>query len=135
LVIGVATGLFLVAVRFSWTNSQDSSVTVTESTATAKRYCLNGTMFFGLAMRFHKFFDVESDPDQVTLELAKRPVDYSGVDAIQRLTALYASAGKTLKVEMPPPAEPAQNGGTTTRADGAASSGAYPEVDMKTSSC
>jgi MFS superfamily sulfate permease-like transporter len=99
LVIGVGVGLILSSLRFSWSASQEVMVTVAEAGAETKRYALTGKLFFGSAMRFHTFFDIESDPASVTLELPSQPLDYSGKDAIRRLTALYAAVGKQLTID------------------------------------
>ena len=100
LVVGVGVGLFLAAVRFSWTSSAEASVQVVDSAAASKRYRLDGKLFFGTSMRFHTLFDVENDPAAVTLELAQPPADYSAHDAIDRISALYAAQKKTLTIEV-----------------------------------
>ena len=51
-------------------------------------------------MRFHTHFAVETDPANVYLEMDNAPTDYSGSDALGRITALYAAQGKTLTVEI-----------------------------------
>ena len=40
-----------------------------------KRYAVQGKLFFGSAMRFHTFFDVDNDPSEVVLELAEKPTE------------------------------------------------------------
>ena len=78
---------------------QEVDVRVLEATPGRKRYVLaQGKLFFGSAMRFHRHFDVDNDPADVTLELPTQPKEYSAADAIGRLSGLYAAAGKTLTI-------------------------------------
>ena len=65
-----------------------------------KVYALEGKLFFGSALRFHNFFDVDNDPSDVVLELTERPIEYSAVDALSRVSALYAAQQKTLTIEI-----------------------------------
>jgi len=101
LVYGVGVGLVLVCVRFAWEASQETSVTTLTTSDTSKTYVLQGKLFFGSALRFQQFFDVENDPPSVTLLMRIKPTDYSAQEALQRVTNLYVAAGKafTAKVE------------------------------------
>jgi SulP family sulfate permease len=101
LVMGVGAGLVLSALRFSWGASQEVNLTIVAASADKKSYALEGKLFFASAMRFHTLFDIENDPQAVTLQLACPPKDYSGKEALGRLTALYAAAGKELKIATP----------------------------------
>ena len=51
---------------------------------TPKRYMVTGKLFFGSSLRFHNFFDVDNDPEHVTLEMSEAPTEYSAVEAINR---------------------------------------------------
>jgi SulP family sulfate permease len=104
LVVGVGVGLVLSTLRFSWAVSQEAQVRVAEVDAEKKVYDLEGKLFFGNAMRFHTYFDVENDPEAVTLQVRCPPHDYSGKEALGRLSALYAAAGKQLTISVATPA-------------------------------
>ena len=45
-----------------------------------KRYILDGKLFFGSALRFHTFFDVDNDPEQVVLQMSERATEYSSIE-------------------------------------------------------
>ena len=66
---------------------------------TTKKYKLEGPLFFGSAMRFHNFFDVDNDPDNVVLFMDTKPTEYSAVDALARVGSLYAAQKKTFTLE------------------------------------
>lgn len=101
LVVGVGVGLVLACVRFTYCQSLATTVVVASSRAgEPKRYVLQGKLFFGVALRFQNFFDVDNDPDQVVLQLPERPTEYSAVDALSRVSALYAAANKRLTIEI-----------------------------------
>jgi SulP family sulfate permease len=101
LVVGVGVGLVLACVRFAYCQSIHTNVVVAASEpGQAKRYALQGKLFFGSALRFHTFFDVDNDPDEVVLELPERPTEYSAVDALARVSNLYAAANKKLTIEV-----------------------------------
>jgi len=104
LVIGVGVGLFLACFRFTYCQSLATNVRVKAAGLpnAPKRYAVEGKLFFGSAMRFHTFFDVDNDPQEVVLELPEKPTEYSAVDALSRVTALYRAQSKTLTIEIHP---------------------------------
>ena len=103
LVIGVGVGLVLAALRFAYATSLETNVVVTRGAApgATKRYAVQGKLFFGSAMRFHTFFDIDNDPEEVVLELNEKPTEYSAIDALSRVSALYQAQNKTLRIETP----------------------------------
>jgi len=102
LVVAVGVGVVLATLRFTYAASLGTDVKVASALAGApKRYELEGKLFFGSAMRFHTFFDVDNDPEEVVLVMNERPYEYSSVDALKRVTALYAAQKKTFTVEFP----------------------------------
>ena len=105
LVVGVGVGLVLAAVRFAYCQSLETKVRVRlpGGPGSPKVYTLSGKLFFGTALRFQNFFDVDNDPQNVVLELPERPTEYSAVDAIARVSALYAAQQKALTVEIVEP--------------------------------
>lgn len=67
-----------------------------------------GKLFFGSTLRFHTFFDVDNDPSEVVLELQSPPSEYSAIDALRRVQAMYAAQEKTLSIEILEPADGTQ---------------------------
>lgn len=62
-------------------------------------YQLDGPLFFGSAAGFAELFDPQSDPQNVVLDFAgTRVMDSSGVEAIDKLTARYLAAGKSIRL-------------------------------------
>ena len=101
LVIGAGVGLVLACVRFAYAASVATNVVALPTKpGEPKRYSVEGKLFFGSALRFHTFFDVDNDPSDVVLVLSERPTEYSAVDALSRVTALYAAQKKTIKIEV-----------------------------------
>jgi len=101
LVVGVGVGLFLASARFAYAASLDTDVLVRPTApGTPKKYAVQGKLFFGTALRFHTFFDVDNDPEEVVLELHERPTEYSAVDALARVSSLYAAQKKKLTIEV-----------------------------------
>jgi len=100
LVVGVAVGVVMAAVRYAYSASLVTDVRVVPTKpGEPKRYILIGELFFGSSMRFHDFFDVENDPEQVVLQMEKKVTEYSATDALQRVEMLYAEVSKTFTVE------------------------------------
>jgi len=110
LVIAVGAGLFLACARFAYTASLETDVRVRQgaSKSAPKRYQLVGKLFFGSTLRFHTFFDVDNDPSEVVLELQSPPSEYSAIDALRRVQAMYAAQEKTLSIEILEPADGTQ---------------------------
>jgi MFS superfamily sulfate permease-like transporter len=73
LVVGVAVGVVMAAVRYAYSASLVTDVRVVPTKpGEPKRYILIGELFFGSSMRFHDFFDVANDPEQVREQRAHR---------------------------------------------------------------
>lgn len=102
LVYGVGVGLVMAAVKFAYLASLETDVTSTpaDGKGAPKRYKLHGKLFFGSSLRFHNFFDVDNDPEHVVLVLPEKPTEYSAVDALNRVSGLYAAQNKTLTIEV-----------------------------------
>lgn len=114
LVIGVGVGLVLSTLRFAYASSLETNLRVKKtSTSGSKRYALQGKLFFGSAMRFHTLFDIDSDPDEVVLEMSENATEYSAKEALKRVASLYQESGKKFKVEIIP-----ADGGEDGKKDG-----------------
>jgi hypothetical protein len=64
-----------------------------------KQYMLSGTLFFANGHELVDMFPVATDPNDVELSLHKAAVlDADGWAAIEQLTQLYATAGKSVRL-------------------------------------
>jgi len=103
LVYGVGAGIVMAAVRFAFFTSLEADIKVARPIAgEPKRYILQGKLFFANALRFHNNFDVDNDPKEVVLQLAEQPYEYSAIDALARVTKLYAEQEKSFTWEVVP---------------------------------
>lgn len=99
LATAVITGVVVSALIFAWEKGKVIYANVEESENGSKTYKINGTLFFGSVLNFKDLFDVESDPDEVILDLKYAKVtDYSAVEAISSITKRYEESGKTFKI-------------------------------------
>ena len=95
LALAVLIGVVVAALVFAW----DSAVRIRARKRVDeqgwKHYELYGPLFFGSTTVFAEKFDVEGDPEHVVLDFQEsRVVDMSAIEALNRLTARYAKAGK-----------------------------------------
>ena len=95
LALAVLIGVVVAALVFAW----DSAVRIRARKHVDeqgwKHYELYGPLFFGSTTVFAEKFDVEGDPEHVVLDFQEsRVVDMSAIEALNRLTARYAKAGK-----------------------------------------
>ncbi|MFG1172761.1 SulP family inorganic anion transporter [Erwiniaceae bacterium CAU 1747] len=98
LAMAVICGVIISALVFAW---QHARITVVgqESAEGQKTYRLEGPLFFGSTTSFQELFEPQQDPDLVVIDFARtRVMDSSGVEAIDKLTARYLEAGKTLRL-------------------------------------
>jgi len=87
------------ALVFSWEHALRISVSSYTDDKGIKHYEVYGPLFFGSAATFAELFNPENDPQNVVLDFAgTRVMDSSGVEAIDKLTARYVDAGKTIRL-------------------------------------
>lgn len=98
LAIAVISGVIISALVFAW--KQARIRIVSEQLQDGSRvYLLDGPLFFGSAAGFAELFDPNQDPDNVVLDFARtRVMDASGVEAVDKLTARYLAAGKSIRL-------------------------------------
>lgn len=98
LAMAVICGVIISALVFAWQHARITIVSQ-ESGEGQKTYRLEGPLFFGSTTSFQELFEPHKDPDQVVIDFARtRVMDSSGVEAIDKLTARYLEAGKTLRL-------------------------------------
>ena len=95
LALAVLIGVVVAALVFAWDNAVRIRARKRVDEKGWKHYELYGPLFFGSTTVFAEKFDVEGDPEHVVLDFQEsRVVDMSAIEALNRLTARYAKAGK-----------------------------------------
>ncbi|MGB1943889.1 MAG: SulP family inorganic anion transporter [Flavobacteriales bacterium] len=95
LALAVLIGVVVAALVFAWDNAVRIRARKRVDEQGWKHYELYGPLFFGSTTVFAEKFDVEGDPEHVVLDFKEsRVVDMSAIEALNRLTARYAKAGK-----------------------------------------
>ncbi|MGB1364143.1 MAG: SulP family inorganic anion transporter [Flavobacteriales bacterium] len=95
LAVAVLIGVVVAALVFAWDNAVRIRARKRVDEQGWKHYELYGPLFFGSTTVFAEKFDVEGDPEHVVLDFEEsRVVDMSAIEALNRLTARYAKAGK-----------------------------------------
>ncbi|PRD13868.1 SulP family inorganic anion transporter [Pantoea coffeiphila] len=98
LAMAVICGVIISALVFAWQHAR-ITIVAQESEEGQKTYRLEGPLFFGSTTSFQELFDPQQDPERVVIDFARtRVMDSSGVEAIDKLTARYLEAGKTLRL-------------------------------------
>ncbi|HZG85697.1 MAG TPA: SulP family inorganic anion transporter [Paenibacillus sp.] len=100
LALGVGVGVVLSALIFGWRIASHIAVRSELAPNGAKRYKLQGQLFFGTTTAFVDAFDAKDDPQQIILDFHQMHVwDQSAVTAIAKVVAKYQQAGKTVRIE------------------------------------
>ena len=95
LALAVLVGVVVAALMFAWDNAVRIRARKRIDEQGWKHYELYGPLFFGSTTVFAEKFDVEGDPEHVVLDFQEsRVVDMSAIEALNRMTAHYAKAGK-----------------------------------------
>jgi len=95
LALAVLLGVVVAALVFAWDNAIRIRARKRIDEQGWKHYELYGPLFFGSTTVFAEKFDIEGDPEHVVLDFAEsRVVDMSAIEALNRITARYAEAGK-----------------------------------------
>ena len=98
LAVAVISGVIISALVFAWKQAKISIRDKKEENNTVI-YSLAGPLFFGSTTDFAELFDPINDPALIILDFAQtRVMDSSGVEAIDKLTARYLAAGKTVRL-------------------------------------
>jgi sulfate permease, SulP family len=99
LAFAVMSGTIASALGFAW--KQSTSLSATSSFEdSAKVYAIDGPLFFGSASKFSTdLFSPKTDPHTVVLDFSKSKImDQSALEALQKLSEVYSSMGKTLQL-------------------------------------
>jgi len=97
LAAAVIIGVIISALVFAWDNAKRIRARKHVDEEGIKHYEIYGPLFFGSISVFNDKFDVQNDPNEVIIDFAEsRVVDMSAIEALNKLTALYQKAGKTV---------------------------------------
>lgn len=100
LAIAVLFGVIISALVFAWENARRIRARKYTDADGVKHYEIFGPLFFGSVTAFNEKFDPAGDPDKVIIDFKEsRVADHSGIEAINKLTERYASAGKKLHLK------------------------------------
>lgn len=95
LALAVLVGVIISALIFAWDNAIRIRSRKHINEEGAKVYEIYGPLFFGSVSGFLEKFDVESDPSEVIIDFKdSRVADMSAIDALNKITARYASLNK-----------------------------------------
>ncbi|MGM0509207.1 MAG: SulP family inorganic anion transporter [Fusobacteriota bacterium] len=102
LATAVIIGVILAALMFSWEKGKIIFANIEETEDGAKKYKINGTLFFGSVLNFKELFDINNDPAKVILDLKySKVMDHSAIEAISSISEKYESIGKKFSVIRP----------------------------------
>ena len=97
LALAVLIGVIISALVFAWESAKRIRARKYTDDAGVKHYEIYGPLFFGSATAFLEKFDAAGDPAEVIVDFREsRVADMSGIEALNKLTAKYRQAGKTL---------------------------------------
>ena len=100
LALAVLIGVIISALVFAWESAKRIRARKYTDAAGIKYYEIYGPLFFGSVTAFSEKFDVTGDPDEVIIDFKdSRVADMSGIEALNKLTARYHSAGKKLQLK------------------------------------
>lgn len=100
LALAVLIGVVISALVFAWESAKRIRARRYTDERGAKHYEIYGPLFFGSVATFNEKFDVANDPAEVVIDFKdSRVADMSAIDALNKLTERYRSAGKTLHLK------------------------------------
>ena len=95
LAVAVLVGVVISALVFAWENAKRIRARKHVDEHGVKHYAIYGPLFFGSIQAFNDKFDVPNDPEEVVVDFAEsRVADMSAIEALNRITERYRSAGK-----------------------------------------
>lgn len=97
LAIGVIAGVIIAALVFAWQHAQKVMLERKVQPDGKVIYHVHGPLFFASARSFSEQFAIDDDPECVKIDFKySRVYDYTGVEAIDKLTERYQAKGKKL---------------------------------------
>lgn len=100
LALAVLIGVVISALVFAWENAKRIRARKYTDDQGVKHYEIHGPLFFGSVTAFNEKFEVKSDPEEVIIDFQEsRVADMSGIEALNKITERYASAGKKIHLK------------------------------------
>lgn len=100
LALAVLVGVIISALVFAWESAKRIRAHKFVDEQGRKHYQIYGPLFFGSTTNFIEKFDVANDPIIVIINFKEsRIADMSGIDAVNKLSARYKDAGKSLHLQ------------------------------------
>jgi SulP family sulfate permease len=100
LALAVLIGVVIAALVFAWENAKRIRSRKFIDDKGIKHYEIFGPLFFGSVAAFSDKFDVANDPEEVIIDFREsRVADMSGIEALNRLTERYQTAGKKIHLK------------------------------------
>lgn len=97
LALAVLIGVIISALVFAWESAKRVRARKYIDDAGIKHYEIFGPLFFGSVAVFNEKFDILNDPDEIIIDFREsKVVDMSAIEAVNRLTERYKTAGKKL---------------------------------------
>jgi SulP family sulfate permease len=95
LALAVLIGVIIAALMFAWDSAVRIRARKHVDDQGCKHYEIYGPLFFGSTTTFAAKFDPAGDPEHIIIDFAEsRVADMSAIEALNKLTARYADAGK-----------------------------------------
>ncbi|MDG2311837.1 MAG: SulP family inorganic anion transporter [Flavobacteriales bacterium] len=95
LALAVLVGVIISALVFAWDNAKRIRARKHIDQDGWKHYEIYGPLFFGSTTVFSEKFDVSGDPNHVVIDFKESRIsDMSAIEAVSKVTARYAEAGK-----------------------------------------
>ena len=99
LALAVLLGVIIAALVFAWDNAKRIRARKHIDDDGVKHYEIYGPLFFGSVAVFNEKFDIKNDPSQIIINFEEsRVVDMSAIEALNKLTERYKSAGKNVQL-------------------------------------
>ncbi|HEY1024300.1 MAG TPA: SulP family inorganic anion transporter [Sphingobacteriaceae bacterium] len=100
LALAVLIGVVISALVFSWESAKRIRARKYVDEKGVKHYEIFGPLFFASVTPFTEKFDVLNDPEEVIIDFREsRVADMSAIEALNKLTDRYQSAGKKLHLK------------------------------------
>jgi SulP family sulfate permease len=100
LALAVLIGVIISALVFAWESAKRIRARKYIDDQGAKHYEIYGPLFFGSVTAFLDKFDINEDPETVIIDFKdSRVTDMSAIEALNKLTERYHSAGKKLHLK------------------------------------
>ncbi|MFI2742679.1 SulP family inorganic anion transporter [Zhouia sp. PK063] len=100
LALAVLVGVIISALVFAWDNAKRIRARKHIDENGIKHYEIYGPLFFGSTTTFLTKFDQINDPNEIIVDFKEsRVVDMSAIEALNKLTDLYAKQGKKVHLK------------------------------------